>query len=155
MACGNGPPAGTHALSDLTWAWAAGGWGPVERDRSNGEQAAGDGRTLTIGGTTYAKGLGTHAASDISYYLGAACSRLTVNVGVDDEADGTGGSVVFRVYRDGTLVADSGRITGAEGAEPLTADLTGGLELRLVVTDAGDGIDHDHADWAAPELVCT
>ena len=46
--------------------------------------------------------------------------------------------------------------TAADGADParwsLTADLTGGLELPLVVTDSGDGIDYDPADWARPQL---
>ncbi|MET7702952.1 NPCBM/NEW2 domain-containing protein [Streptomyces sp. NPDC005485] len=154
LACGRGPAAGTHALSDLTWSAASGGWGPVERDSSNGERAAGDGRALTINGTTYAKGLGTHAASDVTYYLGGSCSRLTVNVGVDDEAGGSNGSVVFRILRNDTVVADSGRITGADAAKTLTADLTGGLELRLSVTDSGDGADYDHADWATPQLTC-
>ena len=154
LACGRGPTAGTHALSDLPWTAASGGWGPVERDSSNGERAAGDGRTLTINGTTYAKGLGTHAASDITYYLGGSCSRLTVSVGVDDEAGGSNGSVVFRILRDDTTVADSGRVTGADAAKTLSADLTGGLELRLTVTDSGDGIDYDHADWVTPQLTC-
>nr|WP_235451698.1 NPCBM/NEW2 domain-containing protein [Streptomyces olivochromogenes] len=138
----------------MSWASATNGWGPVEPDRSNGEKAAGDGHTLTINGTTYAKGLGTHAASDVTYYLGGTCSRLTVNVGVDDEAGGTNGSVVFRLYRDDTLVADSGRMTGADAAKSLSADLTGGIELRLAATDSGDGLNYDHADWATPQLTC-
>ncbi|MGW1496555.1 NPCBM/NEW2 domain-containing protein [Streptomyces sp. NPDC002402] len=154
LVCGNGPAAGTHALSDLPWASAVNGWGPVERDLSNGEKATGDGRTLTVGGTTYARGFGTHAGSAITYYLGGGCSALTTGVGIDDEAGGSNGSVVFRVYRDDALVADSGRVTGADAARQLTADLTGGLEVRLVVTDGGDGIDYDHADWAAPTLSC-
>jgi alpha-galactosidase len=62
--------------------------------------------------------------------------------------------VVFQIYRDATKVADSGRLTGADAARTLTADLTGGLELRLVVTDSGDGVNYDHADWAAPILTC-
>jgi hypothetical protein len=44
-------------------------WGPVERDQSNGENGVGDGRTLTLNGTTYAKGLGAHASSDVRYAL--------------------------------------------------------------------------------------
>ncbi|MEV6398538.1 NPCBM/NEW2 domain-containing protein [Streptomyces sp. NPDC051907] len=155
MACGNGPSAGTHALSDLPWASAVSGWGPVERDRSNGEQDAGDGRTLAIGGATYAKGLGVHADSEVVHYLGRGCRSLTVDVGVDDEAGGDKGSVVFQVYRDGTKVADSGRLTGADAPRTLTADLTGGMELRLQVSDGGDGVGYDHADWADPRLVCT
>ena len=61
------------------------GWGPVEKDRSNGEAGASDGGTITLNGVTYAKGLGAHAASDIRYALNGACSVFTAAVGVDDE----------------------------------------------------------------------
>ena len=37
------------------------GWGPVERDLSNGEKAQGKhGDTITLNGVTFAKGLGGH-----------------------------------------------------------------------------------------------
>ena len=36
----------------------ANGWGPAEKDQSNGEAAAGDGKPLTLNGTVFAKGLG-------------------------------------------------------------------------------------------------
>jgi alpha-galactosidase len=147
------PPTGVSELSDLAWTSAVNGWGPVERDRSNGEQAAGDGRTITLNGTTYAKGLGVHAASTIVYYLGGNCRTLTTDAGVDDEST-AGGSVDFQIYRDGTKVADSGVVTDNDAARHLTADLTGGLELKLVVTDGGDGNTYDHADWAGPVLSC-
>ncbi|OAR25330.1 alpha-galactosidase [Streptomyces sp. ERV7] len=153
LACGSGPSAGAHALSDLTWASATNGWGPVEKDRSNAEQSAGDGTPLTVNGTVYAKGLGTHAPSSVSYYLGGSCSALTTAVGVDDEVT-TKGSVVFQIWRDGTLAAESGRMTSADAARSLSADVTGAMEVRLVVTDAGDGIDYDHGDWAGPRLTC-
>ncbi|WUA62460.1 NPCBM/NEW2 domain-containing protein [Streptomyces sp. NBC_00224] len=140
-------------MSDLTWSSATNGWGPVERDRSNAEQAAGDGTPLTVNGTVYAKGLGTHAASSVAYYLGGSCSSLTTAVGVDDEVT-TKGSVVFQVWRDSSLVADSGKMTSADPAKQLSVDLTGALDVRLVVTDAGDGVDYDHGDWGGPRLVC-
>ncbi|MET7981741.1 NPCBM/NEW2 domain-containing protein [Streptomyces sp. NPDC005281] len=154
MTCGNGPSAGTHQLSDLTWTSASNGWGPVEKDRSNGEQGAGDGKTLTLNGVTYAQGLGVHAASSVTYYLGGTCTSLSTAVGVDDEA-GSNGAVDFQIYRDGTLAADSGVVKGPDAAKQLTADLTGGQELRLVVTDGGNGVDYDHADWAGPRLTCS
>ncbi|MCX4539493.1 NPCBM/NEW2 domain-containing protein [Streptomyces sp. NBC_01565] len=147
------PPAGTSHLSDLPWTGVSSGWGPVERDRSNGERPAGDGRTLTVNGATYAKGLGVHAPSTLAYHLGARCTALTVDVGVDDESSYTG-AVAFRIYRDDAVVADSGVMTTADPARRLTADLTGGQTLRLVVTDGGNGIDYDHADWAGPRLTC-
>ncbi|MGW4163604.1 NPCBM/NEW2 domain-containing protein [Streptomyces sp. NPDC004788] len=140
-------------MSDLAWASAANSWGPVERDRSNGEQAAGDGRTLTVGGTPYAKGLGTHAAATLTYYLGGSCTGLSTDVGVDDEV-GNSGSVVFRVYADGVKVAESATLTGSAAAAHLDAPLTGAYELTLQVTDAGDGNSYDHADWGGPTLTC-
>jgi alpha-galactosidase len=148
------PSAGTHQVSDLSWDSAVNGWGPVEIDRSNNTQAAGDGKTLTINGTTFAKGLGVHAASDISFYLGGSCSAFSASVGVDDEVASTKGSVVFQVFADGTKIADSGTLTGAGAAKQLTGSLTGANQLRLVVTDSGNGIDSDHSDWASPVITC-
>ncbi|MFI9815638.1 NPCBM/NEW2 domain-containing protein [Saccharothrix variisporea] len=153
LACGTGPAAGTHHLGDLPWTSASNGWGPVERDRSNGEQASGDGRALTVAGTTHAKGLGTHAASSVTYYLGGSCSTFRTAVGVDDEV-GSNGSVTFEVHVDGAKVADSGRLTGSGPSATLSVPVTGAQELTLVVTDGGDGISYDHADWLTPQLTC-
>ncbi|MGW2425459.1 NPCBM/NEW2 domain-containing protein [Streptomyces sp. NPDC001709] len=147
------PPSGASYLSDLNWLSATSGWGPVERDTSNGESAAGDGNPITIGGTVYAKGLGVHALSDVSFYTGKACDKVTADVGVDDEKD-TKGTVAFQIWADGTEVASTGTLTNAMPARHLTADITGAQVIRLVVTDGGDGIDSDHADWADARLVC-
>ncbi|MFD8393890.1 NPCBM/NEW2 domain-containing protein [Streptomyces sp. NPDC059680] len=147
------PPAGTSYLSDLSWLSATSGWGPVERDTSNGESAGGDGHPITIGGTVYTKGLGVHAPSDVSFYTGKACSKVTADVGVDDEK-GTKGTVTFEIWADGTKVASTGVLTNAMPAQHLTADITGAQAVRLVVTDAGDGNDSDHADWADAQVSC-
>jgi alpha-galactosidase len=148
------PSAGTHQVSDLSWDTATSGWGPVEKDRSNGNQTAGDGRTLTINGATFAKGLGVHAVSEISFYLGRACSSFSASVGIDDEVAGSNGTVVFQVFADGTKIADSGTMTGATAAKQLTGSLVDADLLRLVVTNGGDNINYDHADWASPTITC-
>ncbi|MFF7929795.1 NPCBM/NEW2 domain-containing protein [Streptomyces sp. NPDC007940] len=147
------PPAGTSGLGDLPWLSATNGYGPVERNTSNGESAAGDGHPITIGGVVYAKGLGVHAESSVEYYTGAACETVTAQVGVDDEK-GANGTVAFEVWADGTKVASTGVLTNAMPTQPLTADVTGARLVRLVVTDAGDGIDSDHADWGDARLSC-
>ncbi|MFF7454284.1 NPCBM/NEW2 domain-containing protein [Kitasatospora sp. NPDC008115] len=147
------PPTGVTRLSDLPFTSVANHWGPVERDRSNGDHAAGDGRTITVRGVPYAYGLGVHAPSEIGFHLGGACRNLVADVGIDDDAYGNG-SVVFQVYRDGVKAADSGPVTGQDTAKRLTADLTGAQELRLVVTDGGDGTSWDHADWANVRVAC-
>ena len=141
----------TGFLSDQQWATASNGFGPVERDRSNGQGGAADGTPLQIGGVRYAKGLGTYAPSVISYQLGNGCDIFSAQVGIDDEVQGVGGAVVFQVWSGETLLYDSGLLTGADPPKAITVVMTGRTELRLVVTDGGDGTASDHADWAAAQ----
>jgi hypothetical protein len=148
------PPAGTDAVSDLPFLSASNGWGPVERDMSNGEQAAGDGRPISIGGVSYAKGLGTNSPSDVAIYLGGTCSRFTADVGVDDETNGSG-TVTFSVVGDGTSITSTPTIHGGDKPTSVSADVSGVKVLDLVVGDAGDGNGLDHADWGAPTLTCS
>jgi hypothetical protein len=145
-------PTGGVYLSDLAWSFASNGWGPVELDHSNGEEKAGDGRTLTINGTTYQKGLGVHASSEIRYSLGGQYTTFTTDVGVDDEMTG-GGSVVFQVWADGVKLYDSGLMRHTDAARLISVSVAGRSELRLVVTNGGDGETRDHANWAAARLI--
>ncbi|MFH8938652.1 NPCBM/NEW2 domain-containing protein [Streptomyces griseosporeus] len=147
------PPAGTSYLGDLPWVFAGSGFGPAERNTSNGGKAAGDGRPITIGGVVYGKGLGVHALSDVMYYTGRRCTTVRADVGVDDET-GAKGSVAFEIWADDNRVAATGTLTNAMPAQPLTADVRGAELVRLVVTDGGDFIDSDHADWADARLTC-
>jgi hypothetical protein len=149
-------PGGSEAasfLSDRCALSEQNGWGPVERDSSNGEDAPADGGPISIANVVYGKGLGTHAPSDVVFALAGACTRFTAQVGIDDEMKGSG-SVRFQVWGDAELLAETGLITGADAAQALDVDLTGMQELRLVVEpDAGNG--SDHADWAEARVVCS
>ncbi|GBF05557.1 glycosyl hydrolase family 98 [Deinococcus aerius] len=126
--------------------------GPAERNRSNGEGATGDGRALTLNGRVYARGLGVHAGSSLSFALGGRCRLFMARVGVDDEV-GDRGSVVFQVYADQSKVYDSGPMTGRSATKTVIVPVTGAGELRLVVTDGGDGNGGDHADWVSPQVL--
>jgi hypothetical protein len=147
------PPGSTIYVSDLTPMSSANGWGPMERDRSNNGSAAGDGRVMTLNGVTYAKGLGVHAASDIRYALGGACSAFIADVGVDDEV-GANGRVIFQVFADGVQLYTSGLMSGSTATKDINVSVAARSELRLVVTDGGDGVAYDHADWARARLIC-
>jgi alpha-galactosidase len=148
-------PAGTGFVSDAAWLESTNGWGPVEKDTSVGEQAAGDGRPISIAGVRYAKGLGAHAPGSVMYFTAGRCTALTTDVGVDDEKRGNrNGSVDFQIWADGRKVADSGVLTWQNPATSLSADLTGVSFVQLVVTDAGDGTNSDHADWAGAAFAC-
>ncbi|BCL33138.1 glycoside hydrolase family 97 catalytic domain-containing protein [Streptomyces aurantiacus] len=144
-------PPGVDYVSDLPFTAERNGWGPVERDTSNGENAEGDGGPLRIRGTTYDKGLGMHATAEVSVDIGGAYDRFRAHVGVDDEVSGAA-TVVFEVLGDGQLLTRTEVLTPADAARALDVDVSGVQRLTLRVTDGGDGINFDHADWADAEL---
>jgi hypothetical protein len=129
------------------------GWGPVERNRSNGGKAAGDGQAITVGGQKFTDGLGVNAASEISFALPGTCRTFSAVVGVDDEV-GSKGSVVFVVRADGKELRRTSVLTGSSAAQKLSVDLGSARQLTLTVEDAGDGNSGDHADWASAVVNC-
>jgi Domain of unknown function (DUF4347)/NPCBM/NEW2 domain/Glucose / Sorbosone dehydrogenase/Calx-beta domain len=141
----------TFYLSDLTATAATNGWGAIEKDKSNGELGATDGKTLTLNGLTYTKGLGVHAGSDITYALGGNYTRFISDIGIDDEVGGNG-SVIFQVFADGVNIYDSGLMAGNTATKTVNVDVAGKQNLQLVVTDSGNGNGYDHADWANARL---
>jgi glucose/arabinose dehydrogenase len=140
-------------LSDLTPVGTPiNGRGPIEMNRSNGEVAPGDGSPITLGRIPYVKGLGVFAPSDVRYQLDGQCAgHFITDVGIDDAA-GIQGSVVFQVFLDGAKAFDSGVMRGGELRKTVNLALAGKKELRLVVTDGGDGNAFDLADWAGARV---
>ena len=117
-----------------------------------------DGNTLTILNTegvrqSYEKGVGTHAAGELSYDLtGTGIVRFQAYVGVDLETD-TRGTVDFQVYVDGKLVDSSGILKNNMPAHYFDVDLRGAKSLRLVSSDGGNGNTCDHADWCDAKVI--
>jgi hypothetical protein len=129
--------------------------GPVEYEMSNGSDTGGDGQMLSIRGQKFMRGFGVHANSELDFALPAgAYGRFRATVGVDDEVDGLG-SVVFQVFvnNEATPRFSSTTLTGESAALPVDVDISGATSLRLVVTDAGNDNDFDHADWAQARLI--
>jgi hypothetical protein len=135
-------------LSNLTPTSATAGWGTVQMDQSI------SGNPLTLAGTTYGKGIGTHAASTIVYNLAGAYTTFVSAVGIDQEEDGKGtGSVDFQVYGDGVLLFDSGVLTNDQVVN-IAVSVAGVKTLTLVATNGVPGsIDYDHADWANAQVL--
>lgn len=146
----------TGYLSDQAWTAATNGWGLVERDKSNGEQAAGDGVAISLNAKKSTKGLGVHAASEIRYAINGGCSSFQAVVGLDDEVrkQSRYGSAVFQVFANGTKLYDSGKLTLTSAAQAVSLDLSGRNELQLSVTTSGDNNYYDHADWADARVTC-
>jgi hypothetical protein len=135
-------------LSDLTAISATAGYGTVQKDKSI------LGNTITVAGVTYAKGIGTHAASTITYNLAGAYTTFVSTVGIDDEETGKGtGEVDFHVYGDGVLLFDSGVLTNGQSAN-IAVSVAGVQTLTLVATNGiANDIDYDHADWAGAQVL--
>jgi alpha-galactosidase len=147
------PPSGANqALSHHQWVSATSGWLEPAVD-----QSVGGGNPISVAGTVHATGLGVASPSDIRYYVGGVCSRLTGVVGIDDVVNNVGadgGTATFSLIVDGTTVWDSGTVTRGK-AVSFDVNLTGARELVLHVGDAGDGGYNDRTDWADPLISCS
>ncbi|HVT90458.1 MAG TPA: NPCBM/NEW2 domain-containing protein [Tepidisphaeraceae bacterium] len=139
-------------LDAMDWVSAVSSWGPVERKLFNGGDDANDGGKITLNGRVYETGLGVAGNSEIVYKLDGKYSKFFSDIGIDDYS-GTLGSADFQVWVDGKKVYDSGVMTGRTYKKGITIDVRGAKELKLVTTDAGDGINADHADWGGARLL--
>ena len=173
--CQQYPNANTRAfttyLSDVQPYFANNGWGPYERDTSNGEQQAGDGKTIALNGKRYAKGLGVHSISDLQFDLtGKGCTRFQADVGIDQEIrsslpsnnPGAAPNVIFAVtdYASGKVLTAT--YTGLNVSSPvvsLDVNVTGVNKLQLAMSttkpkSARDWAWFTHADWANARVTC-
>lgn len=106
-----------------------------------------DNNPITLEGTVYEHGVGTHALSQFRLDLNGKAERFSAIVGVDDEKKGMG-SVRFEVKVDGRSMVRTRILRGGDKPQPISVDLRNAKRVELVVDDGGDGIDSDHADWA-------
>ena len=127
-------------VSDISWNFSQVGWGAAQLDFNT------DYLPLQIGGTSFGKGLGTHANSSIVVPLDGKYSRFTAFVGVDDIMT-SAGSVIFEVKGDGRSLYKSGRLTFADSAQRVSVDTSGIRTLELITSDAGDSAYADHSVW--------
>jgi len=147
------PPLPDIYISDLKPLKFSSGWG-----RSGINQSV-VGNPLTVGGNTYEHGLGTHATGEAIFDIPAEARRFVALVGLDDEVvddQWRRGSVCFEVYGE---VNETGEAPVLLSQSPVLSSKTirvwaFDLELesrfkrvQLVVSDAGDGSECDHADW--------
>lgn len=139
-------------LSDIDWKSANNSYGRATKDISA------SGKTLRLtdvdgNEVAYEKGIGTHSTSTIIYDLtDTAYGYLTSYVGVDRQMFGTVGSVTFQVWLDGTKVYDSGLMGSRDPQKFVEVNLAGAKEMKLVVTDGGNGNGSDHATFGDSKL---
>jgi hypothetical protein len=83
--------------------------------------------------------------------LNGKVSRFTAFVGVDDEARNRA-SIEFYVLGDKKILWQSGVMKKGEVPKKVDVDLTRIKTLGLLVSNAGDGNNWDHADWCDAKL---
>ncbi|MFQ5495810.1 MAG: NPCBM/NEW2 domain-containing protein [Phycisphaerae bacterium] len=133
-------PSATHVAGLLHRPW------PVAMDKNVA------GGPLAIGGRVFAKGIGVHSRTEISYALNGAYERFVSTIGIDD-AVRPRGNVVFQVLADARIRFDSGELSGSDPPRPVLVDVSGVKTLTLVV-DYGAAMDvADQADWADARLL--
>lgn len=131
-------------------AFSAQGWGELGIDCA--AHSAKPGLPLRIGDSNYAKGIGTHAPGEMLVELDGGYTAFKASVGLQWQ-DSEAGSVVFKALVDGRELFNSGVMRKHDPAKPVNISLAGAGELRLVVTDAGDGMICDCANWADAALI--
>lgn len=105
-----------------------------------------DSNTLSIAGKTYDRGVGTHAVSKMMIDVKTMGKRIKGAAGVDDES-GDQATVEFYILGDEQILWESGRMKKGYNAKQFDVDISEIEKLALYVSDAGDGIHYDHANW--------
>lgn len=138
-------------MSDLTPKQASNGWGTVRKDKSISGGVIG----LTRDGdfVDYNKGLGLHSNAEYVYDLeGKDYDYFESYVGVDKAMSSRPASVIFKVLVDGEEKFNSGVMRGTTPQKYVKVDLKNAKELKLIVSDSGDGNTSDHASWGDAKL---
>jgi alpha-galactosidase len=137
-------------LSTLDLTRIVQGYGSPQADKSVG------GNPLSIGGVSFAHGVGTHAISFWYIDLKNGSEHFHASVGVDDDMKTSpDASVKFVVSGDGRTLWESEVLRADHAPVPVDIDVRGVRILVLEVRDGVQGNRDDHADWADARLSVT
>ena len=127
-------------------------WGEPKQGRSVG------GQKVIAGGVLYENVFGVHAHSEVVFALNKEFSTFSTKVGLPDYIQnkqsgfGVGGSVVFEILGDGKSLWKSDVMRRGDLPVNIEVGISNISELKLIVTDGGDGKDLDHACCIEPSL---
>jgi hypothetical protein len=121
-----------------------------------GRRQSYEGKPLRIRGGTFARGMGCRAPSSMQFEVKEGYRRFVALAGVDENLISVNngrftamhGSVVFKVYVDGQLAAESPVMRTTQ--EPWRFDVplpAGSRTVSLAITNAGSNSPYDLANW--------
>ncbi len=121
--------------------------GPVSKNARGGQP-------LRLVDVQYTRGLYCHADSRIEVRLPGPGKRFSAVVGLDsnNQTRPGRGSVVFSVAAAAEELFRSDVMREGMPGLPVQVDLSGVTEFVLKISDGGDGISHDQADWADAQV---
>jgi alpha-galactosidase len=101
----------------------------------------------------YERGIGAQSVCILSFYLDKHAKRFTALVGADDKGNKEI-PVKFYVLGDGKILFESGEMNIGDDPKEVDVDLTGIVQLGLLVTDDIGGINNKrtYCDWANAQL---
>lgn len=132
------------ALSSLDLSLIRQDWATAQRNLTA------NGFPLQIGEQVFDTGVGTFANSHWFVKLGKNADRFRALVG--PRGANPHANIVFKLYADDHLIAQSGVMTQNSKPESLEANVKGTEILKLVVSAVGDDSAHDLAQWIQPEV---
>jgi hypothetical protein len=119
-----------------------------------GVDGTADGKDLRLGGSTFARGLGMHSHSRVTYRLDGGYRRFESLVGMDARG-GREGTARVRVLADGKPLPlpNEGALIGGQEPLAIRVDVGGVKELSLEVDYLRRGPVQGHVTWADARLV--
>jgi hypothetical protein len=114
-----------------------------------------DNSPLRMGGIEYAHGIGMHSVSRVTYPVPANATAFQAIIGLSDgvrDCPRTGVTFEVRDNKD-HLLYESGFVDNSVPPQAVDVPLHDTNTITLVVTDGGNGLDCDHADWALAAFV--
>lgn len=102
-------------------------------------------------GYKYPKSLYAQSETTIDYDLPEGYTRFVSAIGLGTRNRNS--STQFRAFVDGELKYQSDIFRIGHPVVPVVVDIKGAKKLRLVTTDAGDGIGYDYGWWGEARLI--
>lgn len=115
-------------------------------------------KPIYLQGRKYSKGLAAHANCELTYKLDGSYQKFFATIGLSNESvkgenDELSGSVRFVIYTDGKKTYESEVFRKDSPPKDMSLDIRNAKEIRLVVSDAGDGYILDRAAWALARVI--
>lgn len=109
--------------------------------------------SMLINGVYYQRGIGAQSVCIISFYLNKKAKRFSAMVGADDKGNKEI-PLKFYVIGDQKILFESGEMKTGDAAKKVDVDITGIVQLGLLVTDEVGGVNNKrtYCNWANAQL---